>query len=219
MKRGIIPFVFASIIVLSACSSSSGNTTELEKKISALESQVSTLTEENKKLKETPHVATDVVAKEAENTTVSKLDESLKISKGTPVTIEGAAEIKITNTKFTKKVEPSSPGSFYNYYEAKEADNTYLVVTAKLKNLKESAKEARDLVSVKVKYDNKYEYNSLSIVENGDGSDFNIFSPIDPLSSKTVIFLTEVPKEIENGDKSIIAEFSINGETYMYTIR
>ena len=223
MKRGLLACIIICITILSGCSSDKN--LELEKKIDALESKVASLTDENKKLKETTYTSTVGVEKSdsagLEDKSILKNDDNLKIYKGKSLTIDGFAEVKITKTKFSKRVNPSSPGSYYDYYEAKGADQTYLVITSKIKNLHEVAKEANELVTLKIKYDNKYEYDSFTTLESGDGSDFKYSSiyPIDPLSWGTVLFLTEIPKEIESGNKSIVAELTINGDIYNYTIR
>ncbi|GIO39275.1 hypothetical protein J41TS12_41360 [Paenibacillus antibioticophila] len=226
MKKLLAPLIISCLFIVTACSS--GNepaaSSDLEKKVSELESTIAKLTEENAKLKEgaAPITSKATSTNATEGATPTPKEEpELTIKKGAPITIEDFAEVEITKTKFAKTVNPSSPGSFYTYYEAKGDGTTYLAITAKIKNLLESAKEVDDLVTVKIKYDGKYEYSSFSTIEAGDGSDFNYTSlyPIDPLSTGTAIFLSEVPKEVETSDKSVVAEISINGETYLYTIR
>lgn len=226
MRKLVTPLFIACLLVLSACSSAGNSAalSDLESKINELESTIVKLTEENTRLKEEAALVNAEAAptEVVENADLIPADDlELPIQKGVPLAIEDFAEIEITKTKFAKTVSPSSPGTYYTYYESKGDGNTYLAITAKVKNLLESAKEADDLVSIKIKYDGKYEYSSFSTIEAGDGSDFNYTSlyPIDPLSTGTVVYLCEVPKEVETSEKSITAEVSVNGETYLYTVR
>ncbi|MNO79784.1 hypothetical protein D3C76_709660 [compost metagenome] len=229
MKLKLILLAVVAVFSLTACST--GSTTsnsgdaDLKSKISALEKEIATLKKENEQLKGQSNSTesdsgTEASAK-SDDSTAESSDNSLTLTKGTALTIDDFTEITITKTKYAKKVTPSSPGSFYTYYEAKGEDTTYLVITAKVKNLQDSAQTADDLVTGKVKYDNKYEYSFFTVIEENDGSEFNYsnITPIKPLSANTVLFLTEIPKEVETSDKSLIAEFNLNGDTYQYKVR
>ncbi|WP_052675751.1 hypothetical protein [Paenibacillus sp. IHBB 10380] len=97
-----------------------------------------------------------------------------------------------------------------------------MAITLKIKNLTELGKTADKLADVKIKYDNKYEYNTFKVLEEGSGEDFTYanISSIEPLKTGTLLYLAEIPKEIVTTDKKPLnAEIEINGETYEYKIR
>ncbi|MGF7049109.1 hypothetical protein J2T13_003617 [Paenibacillus sp. DS2015] len=222
MKIGLL---LASImLLLSACASN--DSTKLKK----LESEISALKQENEQLKG-EQASLSTAAKDSDSLAVSEDVKEVKqedltpqvitLMKGQPYSIEDFAEVIVSKTQFSKKIEPSSPGSYYTYYESKEADSTYLAITLKIKNLADSGKTADTLADIKFKYDGKYEYTTFTILEEGSGEDFTYanISSIQPLKTGTLLYLAEVPKEIETDEKPLSAEIKINGEAYEYKIR
>lgn len=148
-------------------------------------------------------------------------DEKVLIEKGETVVIEDFSEFTLTDTKFGKKIEPPNPSSFYTYYEAKEEGTTYLDIIITVKSLLTSGKSADEFVSVKVMFNDKYEYRTFSTIEKDGGGDFtytNITS-IEPLKNGTLHFLAEVPEEVESGTEPLDVELTINGKEYTYKIR
>lgn len=138
-----------------------------------------------------------------------------------PLEIADFAELTIQGAKFANKITPPNPDSFYSYYEVKDASNTYFDTVIKVKSLLTEGKSADEFVSVKVVYDNKYEYNAFSTIEDKGGADFtytNITS-IEPLKTGTLHFIAEVPAEVAKDKKPIQVIVSTNGEDYTYTYR
>ena len=231
----------AAVVLLTAmlAGCSSGNSTAAGENTEKLKTEISKLQDENKFLKEENDrlkqaVAVPVAgAGEAEGeaaepstetgstNTPNNGEEQQAIVKGTPLVIDGIGEYTITKTSFAKKVIPSKPGSFYTYYEAKEPGTTYLAITLVVKNLGGSAMDAESAADVEVKYDNSYEYGTFSTMEENGGEDFTYtsLSEIEPLKNGTLVYLAEVPDEVETGGKSLYADVKIEGETYRYTIR
>ncbi len=81
--------------------------------------------------------------------------------------------------------------------------------------------DADDTVSATMIYDGKYEYTGFSMIEEDNRSDFtysNITS-IAPLSTEYVHYLFEVLEEVGNSDKSVVVNFTIDGNSYSYAVR
>lgn len=226
MKYSLLILAAACAISLTACSSNTkGNSGEIGAKVTELEEKVKSLEAENKKLKEQKLEVTTTTTNTSESTNPKKSEEPDKkmpvLTKDKAQLFDGFAELTVTKTKFSKKIEPSAPTSLYTYYEAKGEDTTYLAIYTKIKNLTESGKPADEFANVTFKYDNKFSYDAFSVLEENGGGDFtytNITS-IKPLSSNTVLYIAEVPKEVATGDKPVTAEVTVNGETYIYKIR
>lgn len=132
--------------------------------------------------------------------------------------------ISFEETLFSKKVEPTNPDSYYYYYEPKDSNNnTYLVLKTVIKNLATETLDGEKLPSPKVIYDNKYTYNASAITEEDDGSDLKGYSwymDIDPLKTKKIWYLVEVPNEIEtNTNANLIFQFQVDGKTYNIKVR
>lgn len=237
MKAGGL-WIAAAMLAVSVAGCSSGNSGAAGENAEKLKTEISKLQEENKqlkaendKLKEAASVlsvtaseeveAPEPASEEAGIAAADTGEEHATIVKGTPLVIDGTGEYTITKTSFSKKVIPSKPGTFYTYYEAKEPGTTYLAITLKVKNLGSSAMDAESAADVKVKYDNNYEYRTFSTMEENGGEDFTYtsISEIEPLKNGTLVYLAEVPDEVETGSKPLYADVQIQGETYRYTIR
>ncbi|NKI23428.1 hypothetical protein HFN20_19700 [Paenibacillus dendritiformis] len=215
---------------MAGCSGGDSATADLEKKIEALE-------KENAELKAAmgnPGAGkADAEKKEnAGNDSAGKSEEKSDheaapaangkvIEAKKPLEIADFAELTIQGAKFANKITPPNPDSFYSYYEVKDASNTYFDTVIKVKSLLTEGKSADEFVSVKVVYDNKYEYNAFSTIEDKGGADFtytNITS-IEPLKTGTLHFIAEVPAEVAKDKKPIQVIVSTNGEDYTYTYR
>ena len=77
-------------------------------------------------------------------------------------------------------------------------------------------------MSVKILYDNNYQYNCSLVTEKSSGNELETFPnlySIEPLKSLKYRFVVEVPKEIETDGKPLKAIITANGNTYIYKIR
>ena len=117
---------------------------------------------------------------------------------------------------------PSNPTGYYRYLEGKDDSQKYFELTMNVKNLSTSAVKQDSLLSVKVKYDNNYEYNCSLVTEDASGNELesfpNLYS-IEPLKSLKYRFVVEVPKEIETDGKPLKVTINANGNTYVYNVR
>ncbi|MFC3800893.1 hypothetical protein [Cohnella sp. GCM10012308] len=193
-----------------------------------LKEQVAKLTAENQTLKTQVEEAKKAAAatpspdptpSPTPEPTVSPVLDVLTLK--SPLTVADFAEITLTKAAFTSKVVPSNPGSYYSYYEVKEAGNIYLDTVLKVKSLLTSEKESDEFASVKIKYDDKYEYDSFAVIEESGGSDltYSSITDIEPLKTGTLHFIAELPKEASKDTKSIKVMVTMQGKDYTYTMR
>lgn len=145
----------------------------------------------------------------------------LVAKKGQVVVIDDFCELSIDGIKFAKKIIPPNPSGYYSYYEAKDEGTTYIDLIITVKSLLTTGKRAEDFASVKIIYNDKYEYKSFSIIEERGGSDFTYTSitPIEPLKKGTLHFLATIPDEVVDGTEPIIAIITIDDKEIHYKIR
>jgi hypothetical protein len=148
--------------------------------------------------------------------------ESTPIELNSAFTVADFAEVTLTGTAFTTKVEPPKKGSgLYSYYEVKDKENIYLDTTVSVKSLLTSGKSSKEFAEVKVKYDGKYDYKTFSTIEEQGGTDFtytNITS-IEPLKTGVLHFIAELPKDAAADGKPIEITIVINGKNYVHKLR
>jgi len=145
--------------------------------------------------------------------------EFIEINK--PITVPDNCRIMIDEVNFTKILTPPTPGRFFYQYEIKNKENIYLHLSMIVKNLKTKYTTADKFADVKVKYDNKYNYNAFTTIENDDGTDFtytNITS-IDPLMTGKLHFLIEIPKIAATNNLPIEIMIKLNDKNYYYKVK
>jgi hypothetical protein len=197
----------AALLALAACSSQPSNTTTNTEPVNTAAASTTETPKEQAEQKQ-----------EVEQKQVEKITP---IKKGETVTVEDFADMTVTGNKFSKKIEPSKPGSFYTYYESKEADSTYFALIIKVKNLGADGINADELAEVNLKYDNKYDYDTFSTIEDRGGEDFTYtnITQIDPLKTGTLYYLAEIPNEVAKSDKPLKAVIKVQDKEYEYAVR
>jgi len=131
-------------------------------------------------------------------------------------------EVIIRETGFKQDIIPSNPNSFYTHYQVKDTNNTYFYIILDAKNISTLGLRADNIAKIKMKYDNKYEYDTFSTIEESGGGTFTYtnITNIDPLTTRKIYYLVEVPKTIaEEKETAIEAEITINNNTYLLKIR
>lgn len=138
------------------------------------------------------------------------------ITLGKEYTDNATMTVKFEKVFFTNRLDPSRTDGYYSYYEAKNGKK-YLVTKIKVKNLKGSSLSDEDVTGIKCVYDGKYQYDGFICTEAEDGSDLDIYTSIEPLDSRTMYYLIEVPAEVEKGSSEL--EIYLMGETYYYKVK
>lgn len=154
----------------------------------------------------------------------NEVKDGIKVEIGQNIQYDDNYNISFLETSFTQKVEPSNPSTYYSYYEPKDSNNnTFVLLKTTIKNLGTETLDGDKLPVGKLIYDNKYKYNSQLVFEEDDGSDLEGYSwymDIEPLKTKNIWYMVEVPKEVEsNTDKSVSMQYKINGKIYTVKIR
>lgn len=129
-------------------------------------------------------------------------------------------EITLKGTEFSQDVIPPTPDTFYTHYQIKDTTNTYLVVKLNMKNISTIALYADNNISLKAIYDNKYEYTGFTTLLAQDNSDFDYtnITSIAPLTSRTLYYLVEMPKNITEDEKNIEIQLTAYQTKYTYDI-
>lgn len=130
-------------------------------------------------------------------------------------------EVKISEVKFGQRINPPAQNTFYNYYQVEDTNNTYLCVVLDCKNISSLELRADKVATVKAKYNNNYTYSSFSAIEDGTlGFTYTNITNIDPLTSKKVYYLAEMPKTVEDEtDTPVEVELKIDNNLYYYKVR
>ncbi len=180
----------------------------------------------NSKKAQGTSIKTGVTSKDNSGS-ISKVEEKQKnlgqeITTEDKITIDNYCEFNITGTTFAKDILPSNPTDYYTYLQGKDDSQKYCEITMNVKNLKTSAVKQDSLLSVKLKYDNNYEYNCMLVTEDASGEKLETYPSlysIEPLKSLKYRFVADVPKEVETDGKPLQAIITVNGNTYIYNIR
>ena len=115
---------------------------------------------------------------------------------------------------FSKKV--SAPKEYGGY----EADNgkTYLVAKFNVRNLKGNSLDIEDVAGVKCIYQDKYNYNGFECAESVDGDDLDPYDYIEPLETRKVYYLIEVPEDLEK-NTNVELEIYLLGKFYKFKVK
>lgn len=206
-----------ALALLTGCNSG-GNPVE---DVSALKD---TINKQEQKIRNLEKELADLRAQETKSMVAEEKPQGeggMIIEKGQSILIDDYCEFIIVDTVFAKKILPPTPGSFYTYYEVKEVDTTYLDIIVDIKSLLTTGKTADEFATVKVIYNDKYEYSTFSTIEDGGGSDFTYtnITLIEPLKNGTLHFLAEVPESVASGTEPIKAIITIGKQEYKHNIR
>ncbi len=230
MKKSLVVILgILLMVVFIGCSkgstpanTSSANT---DSEIQELKNQIATLQEENSTLKRelntTSSTTNNTVSSNSTSSTNSDINGFGVLKYNQSITINGVCTFSITSAKFTTKVVPSKPSDLYTYYQVKDTNNIYIDIVLKYKNLFSSGKRADEVGDIKVKYDDQYDYTSFSAIEEKGGGDltYTNITDIDPLTTSTLHYICEVPKEVQTSSKSVIATITIDNQDYQLKIK
>lgn len=204
------------LIMICALSFAACNQAEKDKQIADLQSQIA-------ELQASTAGTTITTPQVTEDTTTSTNTATTLPSVGLNETaaIEDYCEFTVKDAVLKKRIDPPAPDTFYTYYEAKDSDEIYLDVVIQFKNLRTSSISADKIASVKIIYDNKYEYTTFSTIEEKGGGDFTFtnITSIEPLKSGTLHFLTTVPSSFETDEKPLKAIIKANKDEYEFIIK
>ena len=131
-------------------------------------------------------------------------------------------EFSISDVYFGQTINPPATNyGYHNYYKVDDTDETYLCVILDAKNLSNVAQDAEDVATVRVKYNNYYEYSSSSASPDSTlGFTYSSLVSIKPLTTDKVYYLARMPNSISTEtDTPVQIEITVNGNRYYYNYR
>lgn len=138
-------------------------------------------------------------------------------------TIQGKDwEVTISEINFSQRVDPpETTTGFYEYYQVKDTDNTYLYVILNCKNISNLELGADTVAKVKVKYNDNYTYTSFSTIPDETlGFSYTNITKIKPLTTDKVYFLAEMPNSISTEtDTPIEVDIEFENQKYICKYR
>lgn len=170
----------------------------------------------------TMNIIDDKTVDTKEGPTINLSNKAVEIKDGQLVTIDGKYEFTINSNSFSNEVLPPNPTGFYTYLKAQDG-KVYLTIKASVKNLQSTAvKQDSVLGSIKVLYNDEYEYTCQKVVETENGASLNTYTStrdIEPLTTMTYYFVASVPTEVQTSTSPIAVKFTIDNIDYVYNIR
>jgi hypothetical protein len=129
-------------------------------------------------------------------------------------------ELTIKSVEIKESYAPETSDKDQSYYVPNNAENIYVAATIEFKSLMTDTKMLDDLLDSKVIYDNTYTYGGFAIVETDEGKDFDVVMStfIDPLESKTLHLINEIPRMATESGKPLVVVFEFNGKEYKYEL-
>ncbi len=162
------------------------------------------------------------VTNNVNESTVNKIgstDSNKTISFNELVSVNEKYELIIKSFNIKKIIEPPNTTGYYHYYEASDG-HQYLDIVFDYKNLTTSDVRADKTSSIKIKYDEKYDYSGFSIIEDEENDfTYSNIRNIAPLSTGKIHYLIEIPDEVANNSGSIVATITCGSEKYDLKIR
>lgn len=155
------------------------------------------------------------------STTINKIGTTTipTINLDEPVSKDDKYEVTLKSSRFGKIINPPNTSGYYRYYEASDG-HQYLEITYDYKNLSGYDVRADKTASIKIKYNDKYEYTGFSIIEDSDGDfTYSNITSIPALSTGKMHYLIEVPDEVANDENSIVATISCEQNKYQIKLR
>lgn len=148
--------------------------------------------------------------------------ETQKFSKDKTISSD-TCEFTFTGYTIAKKIEPKNvtKSYVYHYFEA-TAGNQFIDVKFKIKNKQSSSVRQEDILdSVKVIYDEEYEYRCsfVTIDKDNDFQEYTSLYDISPLEALEYHMLAQVPDEVKTSDKSLVVQVAADGNVYECKLR
>lgn len=144
-----------------------------------------------------------------------------EINIGSLYEIPELCEFMVEYADLKKEVNPPKPANYYTYYP-EEDGMTYLDVAISIKNMRTTGRQADQFGTVKAICGDGYEYESFSIIEEKNRSDFTYTSitAIEPLETAIIHYLVSIPNELADDESSAISlQITILDNNYSLIVR
>ncbi|GAA0084864.1 hypothetical protein UT300007_13030 [Clostridium sp. CTA-7] len=136
----------------------------------------------------------------------------LFIVAGGPNKIPGICEYSLAKINAGRKIKPPVSNKNSTCYVVETDENIYIDVTFEVYSLMNKTEMAGDMITTKIRIKN-IEYPCFSLVESTDGTALEEYALINPLETKRIHYLAEVPTaDSATGEFEII--LTINGKDF-----
>lgn len=133
-------------------------------------------------------------------------------------------EFVIKSKEFSEKLSAPISTTTYTYwgesythensYTPKDNNNTLVYVNTNIKSLNAKKAELDELISAKIIYDKKYEFDCFATKTTADKTNFTTKISLAPLQNAEVYFISELPKELIDSEKPLTLELKIKNRKY-----
>lgn len=126
--------------------------------------------------------------------------------------VPGICEYSLHEINVTPRIKPSIITKNSSYYDIETSDNIYIDIILDVYSLSNEVKMAEDIITTKIKIKNN-EYSCFSLVESTNGSYLEKYTSINPLETRNIHYVAEVPiTDSTTGELEII--LTINGKDF-----
>ncbi|WP_195989301.1 hypothetical protein [Clostridium sp. D53t1_180928_C8] len=152
------------------------------------------------------------IKKEENNVNQDTNNPELFIVAGGSNKVPGICEYYLKEINVTSRIKPSIINENSSYYDIENNGNIYIDVIFDIYSLINEAKMAEDIITTKIKIKNN-EYSCFSLVESTDGSNLEKDDSINPLETRSIHYVAEVPIADSTTDELEII-LTINGKNF-----
>ncbi|OKZ76302.1 MAG: hypothetical protein BHW01_07925 [Clostridium sp. 27_14] len=126
--------------------------------------------------------------------------------------IPGICEYYLYGINITPRIKPSIITENSSYYNVQNDTAIYIDIILNVYNLSNETKMSNDIIATKIKIKNN-EYSCFSLVESIDGTNLEKSASINPLETRNIHYVAEVPiADTTTGELDII--LTINGNDF-----
>lgn len=146
------------------------------------------------------------------------------------LTIPNNVELIVKDKNISEKLTSTYATIDYNYYGERistkstispdNPNDRFIYVSTSITNISKKREDIEKLVSTKIIYDNKYEFEGFPVVENNNQTKLlsqNIY--LMPLEKKEVFFAATLPANLVNSNKPISLEIKSGHKKYTLKIK
>lgn len=185
---------------------------ETQSSIKKQEGNINQKTDPNEEEKINTNKGSDTVIKEENAANQDTNNPDLFIVAGGPNKVPGICEFSLAAINGGRKIKPPVSNKNSTCYVIENDDNIYIDVIFEVYSLMNKTEIADDMITTKIRIKN-VEYPCFSLVENTDGTALEKYSSINPLETKRIHYLAEVPKaDSTTGEFEVI--LTINGKDF-----
>lgn len=205
-------------LFLASCGSNNKQTSISEEELQAMlyEMYEETMAEVREANAKEPEDLEEVKEVKESEESISK--ETIAIILGETIQTE-YNDYTFKNVVLSYEVIPSEHGTFFTKYTPDQG-NVYIDITVDVKNNEKSSVKCDTILNIIADYNDGYTYKGFATVETGSsGFSYAMSESINPLETKTLRYLIQCPKEIDETDNPLFFSMTLDGNDYVYHIK